>query len=168
MILLFYSILSTNLGALTNCYNHEHYYLLQIRNSWPGRLFHSIMNIFYPFSKEENKSQENELLSQCHLKDPLTCSNLCKQSNVVCDSSEEKNRPNLSHAYIHRYYSGRKDPLQRSATTSLKHWITLAEKISISYNPKCQKLVLEKLARWYVQCFRLRNQYHHHHRIIQE
>lgn len=58
---------------------------------------HSIIKAFYPFTKEANKPQQKELLSQCHLKDsdPLTYSSSkpCEQNNVAYNSGEENSRP---------------------------------------------------------------------------
>lgn len=67
------------------------------------------IEMFDLFTKEAHKSQQKELLSQCHLKDsdPLACSSSkpCEQNNVAYDSREENSGASLSQVYTHRYYS---------------------------------------------------------------
>lgn len=65
---------------------------------------HSIIKMLYPFTKEANKSQQKDLLSQCHLKDsdPQTHSSStpCKQNDIARDSSEENGGLSLSQVHI--------------------------------------------------------------------
>jgi len=107
--------------------------------------------MFQLFTKEANKSQQKELLSQRHLKgsDPLTrSSSTPHQQNIAAsNSSEESSRSRLSRVHAHCCCSGSTAQLQAAVTTALKHRITRAEKISLSYKLKCEKLVIEKLQR---------------------
>lgn len=67
-------------------------------NPCPGQLFSLCsFKMFICFNKEGNRSQQEEFLLQCHLKetDQPTCtsSNRSEQNDAAYDSSQENSRP---------------------------------------------------------------------------